>query len=328
MKLIDYIKSKPNRLVYPQMGNIGLKLTRYKLYDVYNSPEKQLEVAQAMDKTFGGDFVYPMDYGTIFVETLGLPLLKPDYDFPSTLENPVKNKDILSKMKVPNPYKDGNMPVYLESLKLIADSFDKPLTAALVGPFTLAVELAGATDIARGIIKNPDFVKQLLEYTTEVVSVFAEAAVEAGVKFLQISEPSGVILSPKRFEHLVASNLRKVFQGLDTYKILHICGETSFLIEQLLNCGADGLSLDQIVNLKEFAAKVPEDIVVIGNIDPIYVLGEKSTEEVERETLNLLRDMKEYPNFMLAPGCDCVPETPFDNLKAFINVGNTKLIDL
>lgn len=328
MKLIDYISSEQNRLVYPQMGNIGLKLTGYKLYEVYNSPKKQLEVAKAMDETFGGDFVYPMDYGIIFVETLGLSLLKPEYDFPSTLENPVKNREVLSKMKVPDPYNDGNMPVYLESLKLIADSFDKPLTAALVGPFTLAVELAGATDVARGIIKNPDFIKELLEYTTEVVSVFAKAAVKAGVKFLQISEPSGVILSPKRFENLVAANLRKVFHGLDTYKILHICGETTFLIEELLNCGADGLSLDQIVNLKDFAAKVPKDTVIIGNIDPIDVLGEKSSKEVEEETVKLLRDMKDYPNFMLAPGCDCIPETPFDNLKAFVKAGHTKSGDL
>lgn len=328
MKLIDYIKDRESRMVYPQMGNIGLKLTGYRLYDVYTSPEKQLEVAKAIDDTFEGDFACPMEYGKIIVETLGIPLLKPEYDFPSTIENPIKDTEKLSKLKVPDPYNDGNMPVYLEALKLVADNFDKPLMASLPGPFTLAVELGGATDVAKNIIKKPDFIKELLEYTTEVVSVFAKALIKSGAEFLQISEPAGVILSPKRFEELVAVNLKKILEGIDVYKILHICGDTTYLIDQLLKCGAEGLSLDQLVNLPEFAAKVPEDVVIIGNIDPIYVLGEMSSSEVKEKTLKLLRDMKSYPNFMLAPGCDLIPNTPFENIKAFIDAGKTKLINL
>lgn len=328
MKLINYISGRGNRLVYPAMGNIGLKLTGYKLYEVYNSPQKQLEVAKAMDAEFGGDFVYPVDYGVILVETLGIPLLKPDYDFPSTIENPIKDREILSKLKVPDPYNDGNMPVYLESLKLIADNFDKPLMGALVGPFTLAVELGGAEHVARNIIKDPDFIQELLDFCTEVVYVYAKAMVEAGVKFFQISEPTGIILSPKRFEKLVAPNLRKVFNGLDAFKILHICGNTTYLIEQLLNCGAEGLSLDQLVNIPEFAKRVPEDMVLIGNIDPIYVLGEMKPIEVREKTLQLLRDMKDYPNFMLAPGCDLIPNTPFENIKSYMETAYTKFQEL
>jgi uroporphyrinogen decarboxylase len=88
------------------------------------------------------------------------------------------------------------MPVYLQALKLIADYFAKPLAVSPVGPFTLAVELAGATDLTRSIIRNPDFVEELMIFTTDVVLNFAIEVSKTGAKLIQISEPSAVILSP------------------------------------------------------------------------------------------------------------------------------------
>ncbi|WP_373899341.1 uroporphyrinogen decarboxylase family protein [Haloimpatiens sp. FM7315] len=328
MKLIDYIKKYDRRLIYPQMGNLSLKLTGYKIFDVYNSAEKQLEVAKAMDDTFGGDFVYPLDYGVIFLEALGVPLLKPEYDFPSTLENPIKNLESLDNLKVLDPYKDGNMPLYLESIKKIATNFEKPLALALVGPFTLASELAGVTHLARCTIKNPEFVSKLMQYTTEVVLNFAKAAVDNGVKFLQISEPTTVILSPKRFDELVTNNLRRIFNSLDAFKILHICGDTTYLINQLIKCGAEGLSIDQIIDMPKYVTKLPKDMVIIGNIDPLNVLYEMNEEDVKNETLKILKSMKNFDNFMLAPGCDCLLDTPTENIKAYMEAGKTKLCDL
>lgn len=324
MNLIDYVKTKKTRMVYPQNGAVGLKHTGYKMYEVYLDPLKQLEVARVMDNLIGMDFIYPMDYGAIFVETLGLPLLKPDYDFPSTLENIVKDPGVLRKMRAPNPRSDGNMPVYLQALKLIADNFEKPLAVALVGPFTLAVELVGATDLARNIIRNPDFIDEMMVFTTEVVLNFASEVIESGAKLIQISEPSAVILSPRMFERYVASNLRKIFKELDVFKVLHICGDTTYILTEMLNCGAEGLSLDQLMNLPGVASKIPDDIVMIGNIDPIQVMAEMTPRQVRQETGNLMKRMKPYANYMPSFGCDLMIDTPLQNLRAFIEVATSQ----
>ena len=39
------------------------------------------------------------------------------------------------------------MPVNLKSLELIAKSIEKPLYVSIQGPFTLAVQMAGATHL-------------------------------------------------------------------------------------------------------------------------------------------------------------------------------------
>jgi uroporphyrinogen decarboxylase len=247
MRLIEYISGKENRLVYPWMNTIALRLMGYQLYDVYESAKKQLEAAKIMDDVFAADFVYPLDDGVLFQDTL--KLLSTDF---------IRNDEDIEKLKTPDPYKDGRMPTTLEGFRLISKNIDKPLAVSIVGPFTLAAELADVTTIARSIIRNPDFVYKLLDFTTKIVSDYASAAAENGVKLICISDPTGIILSPKKFEELVASNLRKIFEkmGEDVWKVIHICGDTTHLLDQMLNCGAEGLSLDQLVNLPEIAKKV------------------------------------------------------------------------
>lgn len=327
MRLIDYISNFDRRLVFPWMNTIGLRLTGYELYDVYNSTEKQMVVAKAMDEKFQADFVYPLDDGAVLRDTLRLIS---GYDFPITFSSSIKYAEILSELKVPNPYKDGRMPTNIASFKLLAESFDKPLAISVPGPFTLACEIIEVTDFIRAIIRQPDFVKELLDFTTEVVFQYIQAVTKAGVKFLCISEPTAILLSPSKFGELVSVRLKKIFDALDAdvWRVLHVCGDTTKHMNQLLDSGAEGLSLDQIVKFKDIAPKIPRDVVLIGNIDPIDVLADSTPAEIQENTLVLLRDMKEYPNFIVSFGCDCLPDTPFENLKAAMEAGRTKFTDL
>lgn len=315
-RLVDYIGTLDHRAILPWMGAVGLAITGYRLYDVYRSPEIQLEVARIMDREFDADFVYPMDYGKIFCEALDIPLLRPERDFPSAAENPIKDDARLSRLAVPDPHRDGPMPVYLEALKRIADAFEKPLMLSVEGPFTLAMELMGATDMARAIVRNPDFVRRILDFTTETVFRYTRAARQAGVRLFIISEPSAILLSSRRFDDLVTPSLRRIFHDLDAWKALHICGDTTHLLERMLACGAECLSLDQLVDIAAVAPKFPPDMVICGNLDPVAVLRDGTPDGVRAATEKQLRQMQSYPNFMVSFGCDCPPDTPVENLRA------------
>ncbi|UNC90863.1 uroporphyrinogen decarboxylase family protein [Candidatus Contubernalis alkaliaceticus] len=328
ISLIQYVKKQNRRLIFPWMGTIGLRLTGYRLYDVYNSPKKQLEVAIAMDEKFQADFIYPMDDGLLFCEAMKLPLLKHNYDFPSVIDNPVKSREQLLRMVVPDPYHNKRMVTNLKSLKLLASHFTKPLGVILQGPFTLAVEMVGAMDICRSIIKQPSFIEEVLKFTYQTVNRYAQACVDAGVQLVSFSEPSGVILSPHVYEQLVCFNLKKLYHSLNAWKVLHVCGNTNHLLDKMLTTEVEGISLDQLMDLPTIAAKVPENIVLIGNVDPIEVLMLMKPEEVRETTLNLLRKMKSFSNYILSFGCTCAPDTPIDNICAFMEAGRTNNVDL
>ncbi len=78
---------------------------------------------------------------------------------------------------------------------------------------------------------------------------------------------------------------------------MHICGDTRELLDNMLDCNIDAVSLDQILDYEEIAPMIPRDIVLIGNLDPIKLLGRSKPDKIRRETLKLLKKMRGYDNF-------------------------------
>ena len=251
MTLLEYINSEKRGFFLPDMGTNALFLSGNNTYDVYNSSKLQLQIAQMMDLTFESDFSYSFCDGIIFCETLGLDILKSEKDFPSILNHPIKDLKTLGAYNVPEPYTSGRMPINLESFSLIAKNIAKPLYVSIQGPFTLAVQLAGATHLLRSIIKDPKFVEKLLEFTTETVRSYSLAVERAGAKLISISEPGAVMLNPDRFDEYVAKNVEKIYSSLSCWKSMHICGDTTEILPNMLKCNIDAISLDQIMNYKD-----------------------------------------------------------------------------
>lgn len=321
MTLLEYINSEDRGFFLPDMATNGLFLVNKTAYEVYESPSNQLELAKIMNEYFESDFIYSFCDGIIFCETVGLDILKPDYDFPSVLSHSICDMDILEKYEIPDPYKSKRMPKNIESLSLIAKNINKPLYVSIQGPFTLAVQLAGATHLLRSIITNEEFVLKLLEFTTETVRRYAVAANKAGAKLISISEPAAVTLNKDRFDKYVVPNANKIYGELDCWKSMHICGDTTELLDNMLSCNLDAVSLDQIMDYKEVMPKIPKEIVLIGNLDPIELLGRSTPEKIKEETLKLTKAMRKNNNFLCAFGCNCLNDTPVENLQAAIQTG-------
>ena len=328
MTLLEYINSEPRGFFLPDMATNGLFLIDKTSYEVYESSKNQLLLAQTMNEYFESDFIYSYCDGIIFCETLGLDILKPDYDFPSVLSHSITDMKILQKLEIPDPYKTKRMPINIESLSKIANNIDKPLYISIQGPFTLAVQLAGATHLLRSIITNEEFVLKLLEFTTETVRRYAVAANKAGAKLISISEPAAVTLNKERFDKYVVSNANKIYKELNCWKSMHICGDTSELLDNMLSCDLDAVSLDQIMDYNEVIKKIPSDKVLIGNLDPIELLGRSTPQKIKEETMKLIKAMRNYNNFLCAFGCNCLNDTPVKNLQAAIQTGRLSYEEL
>ena len=318
--LWNYISNSKKRLIYPQMGGMGLMLTNYSMFEVYEDADKLLEISLQMDETFPIDFAYPLDFGVVFLHTLGVPLRKPKYDFASAIANPITSLEILEQLKIPNPETDGLMPEYLKGIAKISQAIAKPQMVAVMGPFTLAAELAGVCLLAKSTIKNKEFVEHLLDFTTEAVMQFIVALKKAGATLIQISEPTTVILSPQLFHELITPRLRKIIALINEGNIssIHICGDTTMYLSEILATNPQVISLDQIMPMEQTIQAIPAQVVLAGNLDPISLMLESSKNEVFEATKALLKQMEPYPNFMVSFGCDCPVHTPPENLQAVL----------
>lgn len=319
MTLMEYISSENRNFFLADMATNGLKYFGYTTYEVYLDPQIQLDLAVKMDQEFDADFSYSLCDGAIFCETLGLELLKPDFDFPSVMSHPIQTIEDVRQLSVPDPQKDGRMPINLRSLELIATTIHKPLYVSVQGPFTLAVQLAGATHLLREIIRAPSFVKKLLEFTTKTVKRYAKAVQDAGAQYISISEPGTLTLSPENFRKFVQPHLHSIYNELDCWKGMHICGDTSHFLDIMISCPIDAISLDQIMDYESVILQIPPEIILIGNLDPIQLIGYSTPQEIRNATTELCRKMSRHKNYICAFGCNCLNDTPDINLKAAIS---------
>lgn len=318
MTLLEYVNSEKRGYFLPDMGTNGLELVGYTAYEVYTDPNKQLELAKKMNEAFESDFTYSLCDGAIFCEVLGLELLKPDFDFPSVIDHPIKTIEDVMNLEVPDPYKTGRMPVNLESLRLIATNIDKPLYVSIQGPFTLAIQMAGATHFLKSIITDREYVETLLDFTKKTIKAYSRAVNDMGAKYIQLAEPGTITLSPASFEEYVVPMIKEILDNLDSWKGMHICGDTTEFLDLMIKCNIEGISLDQIMDYKVVAPKIPKDIVLIGNLDPIDILGRGTIEEIRKATYELKTDMEPYDNYLFALGCNCLNDTPVENLQEAI----------
>jgi MtaA/CmuA family methyltransferase len=99
---------------------------------------------------------------------------------------------------------------------------------------------------------------------------------------------------------------------------LHICGNTTRILDGMLATGADALELDYKTDVRAARDAMSGRSAFIGNIDPSSVLALGTTALVEARTRELLEVFAGVPGFILNAGCAIPAETPPANLRAML----------
>jgi len=316
MRLLDICRGMDRRLVIPLAGYPGLQLTRSTIkQNEFNAELQARSLYKLVDRTLP-DAVFTMMDLSVEAGAIGLPVRFPIRDSATIEWHPVKRVSDLDQYKVLHPLYDGRVWVFRETLRLLTRRLEIPLGTYVIGPFSLAGLLIGANDIALATIENPGLVHATMNFCEHVVVEYAKALQDAGARMICILDPTAVILSPDSFEEFAGRGQRHVIDHLDTRTILHVCGDTSHLIEPMCETGVQGLSLDSQVDLPGVAPRVDPEVVIIGNVDPVWTMLKGTPDDVRKAVKSLLDAMKGYENFIVSTGCDLPAETPIDNIRA------------
>ena len=206
---------------------------------------------------------------------------------------------------------------------------DQPRAAMVYGPFTVAGQVAGERAVLRAVAERPHEVHGILELCLAMAMDYAALLLESGAEVLWVSDPLAALLPPDGFWEFAGDPLARLFdlKG-DQNTALHVCGDTSQIIQPMLQTGVGGISFDQCLDLLAVEDLIPPDVALIGNIEPVDILEHASPEETSQATVELAMGLGALPNFTLAPGCAPPPSAPVGNIKAFINTGKRALKDL
>ncbi len=216
---------------------------------------------------------------------------------------------------------------YLEAIRLAKADMEatgdvRPIIAGISGPFSLAGQLRGVTDIMMDCYDDPELLEELVQKTTEFLCVYAKMLKEAGADVLLLAEPLAGVVSPSMAAEFSHPFVKQMIDGVqdDSFVVIyHNCGAgVPRMLEDLADIGAMIYHFGNAIELEEALKKMPENVLVMGNVDPAGVVAHGNVESVRQAVDALKQKCGSYENFWLSTGCDVPPDAPWENLVEFM----------
>lgn len=320
--------SQGKRLVAPLAGFPGCRMCNISIKLAQQNFRLHTESVISLYKKLNPDMIFPLMDLSIEANALGRYTVFPQHESATV---PLMNfdlKDLVFFSKV-NIADDSRAMSYVQTIQHLKQQVSSQtlIGAYVTGPFTLCGLIMGAENAVTAALTDPDQLRSLSGIAAAMISDFSNLLTKAGADVICILEPSGVMLNPELFEEFSAGIIKDIVIQLaqqNVEAVYHVCGNSNHLIVAMVNSGVAALSLDSVqsgMNFPKIAAKIPEEIVLIGNINPTGKILGGNPVQVKCETENLLRSMDRFPNFILSTGCDLPPETPIENIAAMVETG-------
>jgi uroporphyrinogen decarboxylase len=194
--------------------------------------------------------------------------------------------------------------------------------ATLRGPLLAASQLRGVQEILMDLLDQPDEAERILEFTQETALRLGRWLLGSGAHGLVLGEAtcSPNFISPRFYRQFVLPRHRELIRGLKAAGWqavgLHICGDTTPIIEDIVSTGVDFLDIDYQVPAARAIGLAHGRIALRGNLDPSADFRFGLPAEITAKTQALLCDIQ-GERWILSSGCDIPPGTPAENIAAF-----------
>lgn len=295
--------------------------------EVFHSGALMAEGQLALWRRFGHDILLLENGTTALAEALGCKVIYPDDGPPKLVEPVLKRLGDVDDLPPIDPARDGTLPELLDATRRVAEAVGNSafvMGRADQGPFSLAAMLRGMDqfllDLALG--SQPEKIHRLLEFTTGVCTSFALAQLAAGAHGTSIGEslagPS--VVSPRMYEEYALPYEQKVVRAVKQAGgifALHICGNTTRIVDKMVQSGADILEIDEETDLRVAKRAAAGKCALLGPVSP-GALRNETSETVAQLAREALEVAAPGGGFILGPGCALAADTPAANIEALM----------
>lgn len=238
---------------------------------------------------------------------------------PSVEKSAMDAIDDIRGLKIPDPCKDGRMPVVLKAVEILKKRVPDtvPVIVGIVGPFMMAGQVRGVEAFMVELIRKPDSVVRILDIAYRVSLSYAHALAKAGADCISINDPTASpdMISPRHYDEFAKKYAQSLARNIPVRSILHICGKTNPILTKMAEV-ASGLSLSAQVDMAEAREKVGLGTALCGNIsNEVLLYGDSSRIEES------VKVCIEKGTDLLCTECGIPPYTTTDNLKTMVEAG-------
>ena len=319
----DWLKEcieSPVKKAMPVLSFPGTQLIGHTVEEMVSDGNLQALCMEAIAKRYPTGAAFSLMDLSVEAEAFGSPVHYSPDEVPTVREALIHDMEEAEALSIPK-VGAGRTGACVEGIQKAVELItDRPVLAGIIGPYSLAGRLLDMTEIMILCYEEPELVELVLEKATEFLVEYAKAFKAAGANGIAMAEPAAGLLSPGLIDEFSTPYVQKIREAVedDNFIILyHNCGNIVPLLSNIKSIQACAYSFGNAIDIEKALQVIPEDTLVIGNIDPAGVLRNGTPAMVRKETLALLTRCSKYRNFVIASGCDIPPMTPLANIDTF-----------
>jgi len=324
-RVLDALKGKqherPPVAVFTQSATMGqMDKIGVSWPEAHYNADLMVKLGAAQAKVFGFEAVRCPFCLTVEAESMGLTCDKGRKDRTPMLKgHPYQMEDEPALMPLDQFLKSGRAAICQEAVTKMKNIYgaEYPIIAGNTGPFTLAGHMVSTENLVLYIMVDPELVKKWVAAVNIICKGYTQALSDAGADVVQMSEPSAStdLLSPDMFDEYAGYYMG---DSLATIKgatgVLHICGNTTDILNNMINVGVKALSIEEKVVPEEGVKIVNKRATLIGNIGVVNPLLQGTPADVMAHAKRCAAAGFD----VVAPGCGLSALVPDDNLAALV----------
>jgi len=277
----------------------------------------------AAQDRYGYDAVYAFMDTFVETEAIGSTLHYSPNLYPHVVQYALHSGEIPSRLKLPDPTRDGRMPEVLKATAALHRAVGDRLllVGAVTGPMSQATTYMALEEALYFLVDAPEAFLQILDYATEVTIAFGLAQIRAGAQAVALIDPSSspAVIPPALFHAQVLPRQKKImaaFRDAGALAWLDIAGPISPLLAALPGMGPDIVTLDYEVSLTEGKRHLPHTCLA-GNIRSLdFVLATPG--QMFDEVCAARAEVGTRGGLLLSSGSEVPLEANPDNLHAML----------
>jgi uroporphyrinogen-III decarboxylase len=218
-------------------------------------------------------------------------------------------------------------PVRFQDGPVFYPAENPSLTHTTNGPFGVAGDLMGQTELFTAVHEKPPFVRELLRIVTDKLIEYLDFCyAEEGIanRDLAWTDDLASGLSAESYRDLVLPEERRLRRHFSGRASFHMCGRTDHLLEIFAN----ELGIDEYqgfgyqVDLARVAQVMGGRIVLLGNVNPMLV-REGPPDRIREATRACIEKLAPLKGYIVQDGANIPPDTPVEHINAMMEAAET-----
>lgn len=273
---------------------------------------------------FRTDWVNTMSDAYAEAEAFGTVLEYPDNNLPLVRKYAITDIGDIDRLSVRKVSEHARLSERVREIKeyrrLTGEKYF--ICGWVEGPLAEYCDIRDISLAMTDLYEYPEKVHRALDIITESAIHFITAQVKAGAHCIGIGDSVCSLISPELFREFAFGREKILIDhihSLDAYAKVHICGNTSAILADVIATGADIIDIDhRVESVAKEASLLSPGQVFSGKSDPVSVIQDGDEASITENAISFFR--LAGGRCIISAGCEITPGTTVENMNAFSRV--------